>query len=323
MVSTGSYALWGEPKPYMGVGMMNPLGTRESGDVHGKAIGLLVMAGLMWSFTSLQIKLVEWNAISIAGVRSAVAAIALLGIVRRPQFTWSPAQVGGAIAYALGCILIILANRLTTAANAILLTNTAPIYAALLGAWFLGERTTWFDWLTIVLVMVGVMFMFSDELTDLGFWGVVCGVGSGLSHACTSLFLRKQKDGSALESILLGIILVAVLSAPFVFQSLPMPRQWWLLVTAGVFSLAIPYVLYSTAMKYVTALEATLLSSIDSVFSPLWVFLIIGETLGRGTLIGGAIILIAITAYNVIMNMEPLATSNDRLAQSEIPKRIG
>ena len=150
----------------------------------------------------------------------------------------------------------------------------------------------------------------------------MCGVGSGLSHAYTSLFLRKQKDGSALESILLGNILVAVLSALFVFQSLPMPRQWWLLVTAGVqFSYSLCLILH--AMKYVTALEATLLSSIDSVFDPLWVFLIIGETLGRGTLIGGAIILIAITAYNVIMNMEPLATSNDRLAQSEIPKRIG
>ncbi len=95
-----------------------------------KAIGFLIIASVLWSSGGLLIKLVKWNPPAIAGMRSAITALVLLIYLRRPNFHWSFAQVGGALAYTSTVILFVLANKLTTAANAILLQYSAPIYVA-------------------------------------------------------------------------------------------------------------------------------------------------------------------------------------------------
>lgn len=260
-----------------------------------QAIALLIVAAILWSLGGLLIKSIAWNPIAIAGARSAIAALVLFAVVRRPHFTWSSAQIGGAVAYAATVMLFVAANKLTTAANAILLQYTSPIYVALLGAWFLGERTTWLDWLAIMVTVGGIGLFFLDDLAVGGWWGNLCAIVSGATFACLVLFLRKQKDSSPLESVLLGNILTALVSLPFALGSQPGLSGWLTLGFLGVFQLGLPYVLYSVAIKHVTALEAILIPVFEPILSPVWVFLIMGETPGPWALAGGIIVLVSIT----------------------------
>src|SRR5215472_16369035 len=98
-----------------------------------KGIAFIVTASVLWSTGGPLIKLVDWNVMAIAGMRSIIALPVLLAIVRRPRFTWTGVQIGAAVCYAATVLLFVAATRLTTAANAILLQYTSPIYIALFG----------------------------------------------------------------------------------------------------------------------------------------------------------------------------------------------
>jgi len=267
----------------------------ESSRAHYRAVGLALGASVLWSSGGLLIKWVSWSPLAIAGARSAIAAVVLLVALRHPHFSWSFAQVGGAVVYTTTVILFVVATKLTTAANAILLQYTAPVYAALFGAWFLGERVAWLDWVIIAAVLGGMTLFFLDRLTPGGLWGNICAIASGVSYAGLVTFLRKQKSGSPLESILIGNLLTALVGLPFMLQGPPGGASWVGLIFLGVFQLGLSYVLYSTAIKYITALEAILVAVVEPILNPLWVFLLIGEAPGRWALLGGTVVLIAMT----------------------------
>ena len=267
----------------------------ESNAKHYRGVGLALAAGVLWSLGGPLIKWVEWNPLAIAGARSAIAAVILLVVLRRPRITWSVAQVGGAMAYAATVILFVAATKLTTAANAILLQYTSPVYAALLGWWFLGERVTWGDWITIAVVIGGMLLFFLDRLTVGGMWGNVLALASGITFAGMTTLLRKQKDGSPLESVLMGNILTALIGLPFMFQGTPGGSTWVGLILLGVFQLGLSYVLYSEAIKRITALEAILVSVVEPILNPIWVLLVMHEAPGRWAILGGVVVLGAVT----------------------------
>lgn len=246
------------------------------------------------------IKLVDWNTMAIAGSRSAIAALLLIAVLRRPRISGSSAQIGGAIAYALTVLLFVAATRMTTAANAILLQYTAPVYIAIFGAWFLGEKTSVIDWLTIFVVLGGMALFFLDDLSAGGMWGNVCAILSGVSFAWLALFLRKQKAGSPLESVLLGNILAAVIGIPFMFHSAPSMSGSAALLLLGVFQLGLPYILYSSAIRHVSALEAMLLPVLEPLLNPLWVSMIVGELPGKHAILGGMVVLAALTVRSLL-----------------------
>lgn len=275
---------------------------------HYRGIGLAFGAGVLWSMGGLLIKWVEWNPLAIAGARSTIASLFLFAILRRPKFTWSRAQVGGALAYAATVILFVAANKLTTAANAIMLQYTAPIYTAVLGARFLNERVTRSDWFTIAIVIFGVMLFFVDHLTFGGLTGNLLSLTSGLSFAVLGIFLRKQKDGPALESVLMGNLITALICLPFMLQGKPGGQTWLGLILLGVVQLGLSYVLYTAALKHISALEGILIAAVEPILNPLWVFLAMGEKPGPWALIGGAIVLIAVTGRSVLRTAYP--TSN-------------
>ncbi len=277
-----------------GVLMDEPRGERH------QAIGFLVVTAILWSSAGLLIKMISWNPIAIAGMRSAIATLVLLVFLRRPHLTWSSAQIGGALAYTVTVILFVLANKLTTAANAILLQYTSPIFVALFGAWFLGERATRLDWTTIFVVMGGMVLFFLDDLTTGGLWGNVCAIASGVTFACFVLFMRKQKNDSPLESVFLGNILTALIGFPFMFEAMPSASSWVGLILAGVIQLGLSQVLYAAAIKHVAALEAILIAVIEPILNPVWVLLIMGEAPGPWALLGGFIVLVSVTIRYVV-----------------------
>ena len=268
-----------------------------------KAILLLAGSATMWSLGGLLIKSVHAHPLAIAGSRSAIAAGVLLLVLKKPKFTWSFAQIGAALAYAATMILFVTATKTTTAANAVLLQFTAPIYVALFSAWLLKEKTKLLDWLTIFLVMGGMVLFFLDNLSSTSILGNGIGAASGVSFAFFTIFMRMQKDGSPLESILLGNILTAVIGLPFLSQSFPDESGWLYLVILGVVQLGIPYVFYSWAIKHVTALEAILIPVLEPLLNPVWVFLILGEAPGLLAMLGGVIVLLAITVRCILATL--------------------
>src|SRR6185436_14093687 len=169
---------------------------------------LLLLAALCWSLGGVLIKSIDWPPMAIAGGRSAIAIPIMLLCVGRPKFTFSPAQIGGAIGYALTVVLFVFATRMTTAANAIFLQYTAPIYVAIIGRWYLNERPLPIDWWVIAVALGGIALFFLDRLTTSGFWGNILALASALAFALLVVFLRKERTGSPINSVILGNIIV-------------------------------------------------------------------------------------------------------------------
>jgi drug/metabolite transporter (DMT)-like permease len=260
-----------------------------------RAVLFLVIAAVLWSLGGLLIKLVTWNPLAIAGTRSAIAALVMLAFRRKMHFNLSPAQLGGAFCYAATVILFVIANKWTTAANAILLQYTAPIYVALLSTWFLKERITRSDLVTIFAAIGGMVLFFLDDLSRGGFWGNIIAILSGIAFAGTALCLRKQKEGSPLESLFIGNIIAFLIGFPFMLQSPPGATGWIALLALGIFQLGFSYILYAEAIKHVSALEAILIPVIEPVLNPIWVFLLLREKPGTWAILGGVLVILSIS----------------------------
>jgi len=269
--------------------------TTDPADLHRRAVFMLVATAVLWSLGGVLIKWVDWHPVAIAGTRSLIGAV-LIGIAfrRELRFTWSLDQIGAALAYAGTVVLFVIANKLTTAANAILLQYTAPIYVVLFSPWFLGERASRRDGLVLLTMMGGMVLFFLDELTLDGYLGNGIALLSGLCFAWLTLFLRRQKNGSALPSLLLGNLLAGMIGLPFMFESLPDLSGWMGLLLLGVVQLGLPYILYALALRHVMAVEGILIPMIEPVLNPVWVFLMMGETPSPWAIVGGAIILGAV-----------------------------
>lgn len=278
----------------------------KSAPSHSTAVVLLIVTALLWSIGGVLIKSVQWHPLAIAGGRAACAALVMLFSIvvlekRRPHFHFSSAQVGGALCYAATVSLYVSANKLTTNANAIVLQYTAPIYIVLFGAWFLNEHVQKRDVIATSVVLAGMTLFFVDKLTADNTLGIVLAVLSGVSMGWMVLFLRRQKDTSSIESMLLGNILTLLIGLPFMFSS-PMPDTQGLSFVAllGVVQIGIPYVLYAHALKSATAMEGVVLTMLEPILSPVWVMIVLQETPGPWALIGGVIVLVAVTVRAVL-----------------------
>src|SRR4030042_6296610 len=176
-----------------------------------KSTGILAMAAtaFLWSIAGLFIKVIDWNPIAIAGLRSLIASIVILLYLKRPKIHLSFPQIAASIANAATMLLFVSANKTTTAANAILLQYIAPVLTAFIGAILLKERTHVEHFAAFPLIAVGMIFMFFDELSGGNFFGNVLAIMSAITFSFYFIFMRMQKDGSPLESILLSHWLTA------------------------------------------------------------------------------------------------------------------
>jgi drug/metabolite transporter (DMT)-like permease len=180
------------------------------------AVIAMLLSILFGSTAGLFIKLSSWDALALNGARCLVAAAVVWIYLRRPNFTWSRAQIGGAVFYALMLITFVQANRWTTAANAAFLQYTAPLWVALFSIWLLQERPQRSDWLTMIAIGVGMILFFGGKLSADGLRGNLLAIFSGMCVALFLIALRKQKDGSPTETVLLGNLIAAVIGLPFI-----------------------------------------------------------------------------------------------------------
>lgn len=256
----------------------------------------MVAAALLWSLGGLLIKSVAWSGLAVAGGRGLIAAIFLVLAHRGLRFHFSRDQVLAAIGYAACTVLFCAANKHTSAANAILLQYTAPVWVALAGAWFLGEKADRHDWLAIGVVLAGLVLFFADSLDLSHAYGNVLGLLSGFAFAGMTIAMRRQKDGSPVESIILGNLIAFAIGLPAITTAPALSVKGWLaLLVLGAVQLGVAYTLYARAIKEVTALEAVLLPVIEPILNPLWVLLALGEKPAPLSLAGGVLVLAAVT----------------------------
>jgi drug/metabolite transporter (DMT)-like permease len=282
--------------------------SREAAHDHQRALLLLALCGALWSTGGLLIKLVDWNAAALWSARSAITAAGLYA-VRRPSFVRiSAAEWHAACSLAATTGLFILANKLTTAANAILILYSAPIWVALLGFWLLGERTSRRDWLTVVAVLGGITLFFFEHLTFDHVAGNLVALVAGVTLALNTISFRKVAitpgatgPSDPLRSIVLGNLIGAALGAPFMLASAsPGLAGWSALAALGLVQQAAAYLCYARAVHNATALEVILVPVIEPILSPVWVAIAFAERPGPWAVLGGVIVVGAVTTRALV-----------------------
>ena len=265
---------------------------------------ILVIAALLWSFGGLFIKMVALSPVAITGIRSSLAAVVLLVYIRRPKWYWNRYFIGGIISYSLMVILYVIAIRLTTAANAIFLEFTAPIYVVILGYFMLNERITKFDIFAMAFIFFGMGLFFIDDLSFYGLWGNILALGAGVCLAFVTVLIRKEKK-SSFEIVLFGNLLTAIICLPFAINNIYHSEYLDLVIISGlgIFQLGIPYILYTIALRHVNAIDAILVGMIEPVLNPIWVFFFIGEAVGDWALLGGSMVVLG-TVGRVFVNQK-------------------
>jgi len=263
----------------------------------------MALTAFLWSGAGLFIKVVDWHPFAIAAARSAVAALVILAWLRRPHIHWSPAQLGAALAQTATMLLFVTANKTTSAANAILLQYVGPVFTALLGAWILKEGVRREQWASFPFVGLGLALLFLDKIGGGRLLGNVLALLSGLACSFCFVFLRMQKGASPLESMLLAHGFTVAIGAG-VSLLLPAPAFSWKAAGAvavlGVFQIGAAAILFSYAIKRISAVSAHLVAVIEPVCNPLWVFLALGEAPGLRAVAGGVVIIAAVTGASIV-----------------------
>lgn len=282
----------------------------------------LLLTALLFSTGGAAIKATTFTSWQVASLRSGVAAVTLFLLLPAARRRWRPRTLGVAAAYAVTLLLYVLANKLTTAASTIFLQSTAPLYVLLLAPWLLKEPVRRLDAVYMVVVAGGMALFFvgveppletaPDPLT-----GNVLSTGAGFFWALTVIGLRflgrgRKEQGETAErgraaasesatAVVAGNFLVFVVALPMALPLAPAaPRaaltDWGAIAFLGIFQVGVAYVFMTRALKDVGALEASLLLLLEPVLNPVWAWLLHGETPGRWSLAGGALILAATAA---------------------------
>jgi drug/metabolite transporter (DMT)-like permease len=272
----------------------------ESTHSRGRAVLLLFLTAIIWSTSGILIKIIDWQPMSILAGRSALAIGVFLIYLRKTKFRFTRALLIGGVACCATQLLYITATKMTTAANAIFLQYTGPIYVILLGAWFLHERPTRSDWFTLVLILAGLGFFFGEELSLDGQVGNLLAILSGITMAIMTVCLRAEKDGNPGQAILIAHVMGLFIGLPSMLrESFTLPNVA-IMTYLGIVQIGIAFALYATAIKHVPALEATLIVTLEPILNPLWVFLVIGEAPGPLALLGGILVIGAVTVRGLI-----------------------
>jgi drug/metabolite transporter (DMT)-like permease len=266
-----------------------------------KATMQAVGAALLFSTGGAAIKTAAFSAMQVASIRSGVAA-ALLLLWFRSRTRWSAQAAAIGVAYAATLVLFVAATKLTTAASAIFLQSTAPLYVALLGPLVLHERRRRRDLGVLAAVGAGLVFCLAggagstvtapDPRTGNAL-GVLCGVAWAITLVGLRWGARAPGD-TAVSAVVMGNVLAFLAAAPALWPLPAAPvEEWATLGYLGVFQIGVAYVLLTEAMTELPALQVSLLLLLEPVLNPLWAWLMRDETPDVWTVIGGGIILAA------------------------------
>lgn len=258
---------------------------------------LVLAAALLWSLSGFFAKapwFAGWPGPALAFWRAAFACVVLWPLVRRPQWDWR--LVPMTLLFATMNYTYLMAMTTGSAANAIWLQMTAPLWVLIAGVCLFGEQSIARDWWMFGSVVAGVGTILFFESRGANLAAVLWGLVSGLTYAGIVLSLRQLRSFDSAWLVALNHGVTAVCLAPFAWGDAPTPQgfQWGLLAAFGVFQMGVPYILFARGLRTIPGHEATVLGMVEPLLVPVWVLLAWGESPAWWTIVGGGLILVGL-----------------------------
>ena len=267
---------------------------------------LVLIAVFLWSTGGLFIKLTDGqlDAYQVTFFRSLFAAVTVLILTRKDGLKINAFGIFTSVIYAALLFLFVWATKKTTAANAIFLQYTAPIYILALAPFVIGEKFRLRDLVTVVIVLAGMSLFFVGQLRLEDYQGNIAALGSGVLLGLYIMLLRHPKaDGfNPAIAVIYGNFLLALVTLPSGIDAVPVmgPMDWFAVTFLGIFQIGISYILFIKGVRGGTRpLDASLIGFIEPLLNPVWVFIFVGERPSQWALLGGAIIITAIAAHSI------------------------
>jgi drug/metabolite transporter (DMT)-like permease len=238
---------------------------------------------------------------SIIGLRALLAALVFAVYRRSLKIDFTAGNVIAGLCLACTTILFVFANQLTTAAAAILLQFTSPIFVLLIRFVFYKQRPKFAEIVAVSVTIAGMVLFFADELSSGGMLGNIIAIGSGLAFAGV-IMGNKRPDTDPNQSIMLGFTINAIVWSPFAFFDRAVTFDllpWVLLIIMGVVQVGLAYVFFSLGIRRTTPLLAVLTTALEPILNPIWVALATPERPGRFALMGGIVIIVSIVGFNI------------------------
>jgi drug/metabolite transporter (DMT)-like permease len=214
--------------------------------------------------------------------------------VRRPQWSWK--LIPATATFAAMNYTYLTAMAKGSAANAIWLQCTAPVWVLLLGVLVFHERAVWRDWLLIAFAAAGVAVILHYESRGAALEAVLWGLASGVFYAGVVLSLRQLREMESTWLVALNHLVTAVALAPLALREGYFPNgiQWFLLAGLGIVQMGLPYILFARGLKHIPGHEATGIALLEPLLVPVWVYLAWGDRPSWHTLVGGGLILVGL-----------------------------
>jgi drug/metabolite transporter, DME family len=265
----------------------------------------VLAAALLWSTGGLFIKWTQLSGLELSFYRCFFGAIPVALFTRREGFGLNRVMAVASAFYAVLLILFVLATKETTAANAIFLQYTAPVYLLILEPLIYKEKFRSRDLVTVLVCVGGMMLFFVGKLRPQDVTGNFLALASGLLFALYFLLLRhpKAREVNRASSVIYGNLLAALITAPFGLQALDELNRfdWIAVLYLGLVQIGLSYTLFTVAMaRGVRSLDAGIIAYAEPVLNPVWVFLFLGEKPSGWAVLGGAIIIAAVMVHMML-----------------------
>lgn len=269
-----------------------------------KAMLLMLTCATLWSIGGIFIKLLPWNPFAIASLRSLFAGLTvwLYIITKRYRIILNRRTIVSALFMSALYLCFVCANKLTTAANAIVLQFTSPIFIVIISALVFKERIKRRDLVAVIFTLAGISLFFFDKLEGGYLTGNLLAILAGALMACMYICIGKAKSEERFSSILLAQVFVFLAGLPFIITTQPQLSGLPLLyiIILGVFQIGLPYILYAKSTEHCPPLACCLLGAAEPLLNPLWVFIFNGEKPGVFAFIGGIAVIITVTLWCAI-----------------------
>lgn len=275
-------------------------------------VAFVLIAVLLWSTGGFFIKYTTLDAFSVNLGRSLFAAMTVAVFTYRKGLKPDLFTLFTSLLYAGTLSCFVYANKTTTAANAIFLQYTAPVYILILSPFILKEKFRAADLLTVLICLAGMSLFFledqssSNALAPNVFLGNLAALASGVFFGLYFIFLRHPKmleNPNPAISVFYGNLLIVVFMLPLIWQNPPAPQTNDLLAVLylGVFQIGIAYILFTKGIADgVRSLDASIIGFVEPLLNPVWVFLLLKETPSKWAIFGGLVIVAAIVFHTLI-----------------------
>lgn len=270
---------------------------------HIASLQMLLCAAL-WSIAGIFIKLIDGNSMVIAGFRSLVASSVFIFYIKSKglRIVFNRSVLISAISLCTTFFAFVGANKLTTAANAIVLQFTAPVFIIIISIIFFKEKFSVADVVTVIATLGGISLFFLDKLDKGQLLGNAVALFSGFTMAVMFIAVKKNTESERMSGMLFGHLLTALVGIPFFFftENTVSVISVSCILILGIVQLGIPYLLLALASEHCPPLTLSLLSALEPLLNPVWVAIFYHEIPGIFAFIGALIVIITITVWSVL-----------------------